>query len=198
FINLASGSNLQVGSGLKSCTADVTPTEPFSINGPKVILLDTPGFDDTQSSDYDILEEIANYMAKTYRKNKLLDGIIYLHSIEDRRMAGIAVRNLRLFESLCGDDPLKSVRVVTNKWCLLHGAEIGIARERELKEHPDYFGRILGGGATLMRHHDTKESSHAIISSLINQRDAQTKMAIQTEMVDDRLRLEETTGGRAT
>jgi hypothetical protein len=67
FINTASGTNNQaVGTGLRSCTSEVTPSLPFSIQGRKVILLDTPGFDDTKTSDFDILEEIAKYMTNTY------------------------------------------------------------------------------------------------------------------------------------
>jgi hypothetical protein len=31
-----------------------------------VILLDTPGFDDTSISDFDILDKIADYMNETY------------------------------------------------------------------------------------------------------------------------------------
>jgi hypothetical protein len=67
FINLATGSDLQrVCRGLRGCTSEVTPTLPFDIGGRKVILLDTPGFDDTSISDFDILDKIADYMNATY------------------------------------------------------------------------------------------------------------------------------------
>ncbi|PVF93007.1 P-loop containing nucleoside triphosphate hydrolase protein [Serendipita vermifera] len=192
FINLASGSYQKVGTGLKSCTEKVTPTEPFSVQGRVVVLIDTPGFDDTNTSDFDILDEIAEYMAKTYKKKRLLDGILYFHSIADRRMGGIAVRNLRLFESLCGEDPLKSVMVVTNMWGLLPNMELGVARESELREDPLFFGQVLGAGATLVRHTDTTPSSHKIISSLLEQGDKRRRLAIQAELVDEKLRLDET------
>lgn len=192
FINVASGSNQKVGMSLKSCTTEVTPTEPFLVSGKSVILLDTPGFDDTNVSDFDILEEIAQYMTKTYKEQRLLDGILYFHSIADRRMGGIAVRNLKLFQSLCGDDPLKSVVVVTNMWGLLPSPELGESRERELATDPDFFYPVIRQGAKIMRHTDSKESSHRILSALLAKHGAEV-LAIQTEMVDDNLRLDETT-----
>ena len=63
FINLASGSNLRVGTGLDSCTAEVQLANKFTLDGRSVTLIDTPGFDDTVLSDSDILEMIAAFLA---------------------------------------------------------------------------------------------------------------------------------------
>lgn len=63
FINLASGSQLPVGSGLRSCTASVARSKTFELWGRPITLLDTPGFDDTNVSDTDILKMIALYLA---------------------------------------------------------------------------------------------------------------------------------------
>jgi predicted GTPase len=73
FVNRASGSDLQaVGRGLKSCTTEVKSTPAFFVNQRRVMLLDTPGFDDTDKSDFDILEEIAKYLTSTYVSGLLL------------------------------------------------------------------------------------------------------------------------------
>ena len=63
FINLASGSNLRIGMGLESCTAEVQLSDEFTFDGRTVILIDTPGFDDTSKSDAEILEIIAAFLA---------------------------------------------------------------------------------------------------------------------------------------
>ena len=63
FINLASGSNLRVGMGLESCTADVQVADKFTLDGRSVTLIDTPGFDDTTTSDTEILKMIAAFLA---------------------------------------------------------------------------------------------------------------------------------------
>jgi len=66
FINLASGSHLRVGVNLRSCTAEVQVADEFVIDGRRVILIDTPGFDDTHVSDAEILEKIAAFLAITW------------------------------------------------------------------------------------------------------------------------------------
>ena len=65
FINLASGSNLRVGTGWGSCTTDVQVADEFTLDGRVVTLIDTPGFDDTLKSDAEILEMIAAFLAAT-------------------------------------------------------------------------------------------------------------------------------------
>jgi predicted GTPase len=65
FINMASGSNLRVGMDLESCTARVQRADGFTLDGRSIILIDTPGFDDTNKSDTDILKLIAAFLAST-------------------------------------------------------------------------------------------------------------------------------------
>ena len=62
FINLISGSDLAVNGGLKSCTDVVQTAGPFNLDSRRVVLIDTPGFDDTQRSDTDVLKIIANFL----------------------------------------------------------------------------------------------------------------------------------------
>lgn len=78
-----------------------------------VYLIDTPGFDDTNRSDTQVLTEIATWLGDSYRSKVLLHGIIYLHRITDVRMSGSARRNLLMFKHLCGDEYLKKVILVT-------------------------------------------------------------------------------------
>ena len=63
FVNLVSGSNLPVGEGLLSCTAQVQTSPTFELAGRNVTLIDTPGFDDTLQTDTEILRRIATYLA---------------------------------------------------------------------------------------------------------------------------------------
>ncbi|KAH9924831.1 P-loop containing nucleoside triphosphate hydrolase protein [Amylocystis lapponica] len=83
FINLASGSRLDVGSGLRSCTSTIETSRTFEMCGRRVTLIDTPGFDDTTKSDTDILKMIALYLSTTYQFGRKLSGVIYMHRISD-------------------------------------------------------------------------------------------------------------------
>ena len=64
-MNLASGSNLRIGLGSESCTAEVKLANEFVLDGRPVTLIDTPGFDDTSKSDTEILRIIAAFLATT-------------------------------------------------------------------------------------------------------------------------------------
>ncbi|KAF9259473.1 hypothetical protein L218DRAFT_947600 [Marasmius fiardii PR-910] len=116
FINAASGGSLRIGKSLRSCTSAVQLSPMFTLAGREVILIDTPGFDDTNKSDYDILKMIAAFLATTYEEGHKLTGVIYLHRISDLRMGGIARRNFNMFKELCGESSLKNVAIVTNMW----------------------------------------------------------------------------------
>lgn len=63
---MASGSNLRIGVNLESCTAEVQLADEFILDRRPVILIDTPGFDDTNKSDTDILKLIAAFLATTW------------------------------------------------------------------------------------------------------------------------------------
>ena len=65
FINLISGSDLRVGQDLESCTEEVDVTLPFEIDGRRVRLVDTPGFDDTTKSDADVLRLVSHYLVQS-------------------------------------------------------------------------------------------------------------------------------------
>ena len=57
--SLAWSENLAAAKDLESCTAEVQLANVFTLDGRRVILINTPGFDDTTQSDTDILKLIA-------------------------------------------------------------------------------------------------------------------------------------------
>ena len=50
---------------LGPCTDEVQLAGEFTLDGSRVVLIDTPGFDDTTKSDTDVLRMIANFLATT-------------------------------------------------------------------------------------------------------------------------------------
>ncbi|KAF9563217.1 hypothetical protein CPC08DRAFT_335459 [Agrocybe pediades] len=192
FINLASGSDLRVGRGLKSCTNIVQVAQPFELDGRTVTLIDTPGFDDTTKSDADILRMIAAFLATTYESGKKLAGVIYLHRISDFRMSGIATRNFKLFRELCGESTLKNVVILTNMWGEV-SLEVGEARENELKTQDLFFKPVLEKGAQILRHDNTRETAHNILRHLTE--NLPMPLQIQREMVDQKKDISQTAAG---
>ena len=64
-MNQASRSHLKVGEDLESCTSEIQESEEFILGGRRVILIDTPGFDDTNQSDTDVLKSIAAFLGES-------------------------------------------------------------------------------------------------------------------------------------
>ena len=63
FINLVSGSDLEVSDSLTSVTKEVALSKAFEVDGVSVTLVDTPGFDDTARADTQILASLASFLA---------------------------------------------------------------------------------------------------------------------------------------
>ena len=108
----------------------------------KLFLVDTPGFDDTYRSDTDILGELANWLNNSYAENIRLTGIIYLHRISDTRLRQTAMKNLKMFKALCGEDGLPSVVLATTLWTNVSPAD-GVMRETELRENPNMWKKMI-------------------------------------------------------
>ncbi|KAF8896196.1 hypothetical protein BD779DRAFT_1466201 [Infundibulicybe gibba] len=192
FINLLSSSNLEVGEGLHSCTDRVQVAQPFNLDGWKMTLLDTPGFDDTTKTDTHVLDMIATYLKEAYVGGKKLTGIIYIHRISDNRMGGVSTRNLKMFRRLCGENTLRNVAIVTNMWGQVDRAQ-GDARECELASNENFFKPVLDKGARLHRHDNGLASGHGILRYLLGNHPQ--PLRIQQELVDEGKSISQTDAG---
>ncbi|KAF7422444.1 hypothetical protein PC9H_010600 [Pleurotus ostreatus] len=192
FVNMASGDDLTVGASLRSCTSDVQICKPFKVDGRTVTLVDTPGFDDTDKSDTDVLAMIAAFLNASYEQGRKLAGLIYMHRISDYRMGGLSARNFRMLRRLCGDTTLKNLVIVTNMWGDV-SLSVGEARERELATQDKFFKQALDKGAKMLRHTHSFDSAINILRYAL--RNTPLPLKIQEEMVDEGKDLPETGAG---
>ncbi|KAL7948667.1 P-loop containing nucleoside triphosphate hydrolase protein [Trichoderma barbatum] len=144
FISLFA-KDAKVGHGLQSCTSSVS-IHAATVDGQKCNLVDTPGFDDTNRPDAEILREVANWLNLSHKAKVQLAGIVYLHRISDNRLGGAAMKNLRMFKRLCGKDSLPSVVLATTMW---NKANLFLdeKREKELLERPDFWADLVNQGS---------------------------------------------------
>ena len=56
----------RAGSHLESCTTEIRAVRLFNhpVHGDRIVLVDTPGFDDTNKSDLEILQMVSNWLQK--------------------------------------------------------------------------------------------------------------------------------------
>ncbi|KAF9463763.1 hypothetical protein BDZ94DRAFT_1125479, partial [Collybia nuda] len=185
-------SNLPVSDLLESCTRDTQTGRDFTFNERTVTLIDTPGFDDTEREDADILQSISGYLENQYRKNLKLSGVIYLHRISDQKMGGVSRRSFRMMSELCGERNYKNVMIVTNMWDKVPPAE-GEKREAQLRTDTRYFKPALDKQAKLARHDNTLVSAKNILKSLLD--NTPIALSIQNELVEDEKHISDTTAG---
>lgn len=63
FINTATDSHLAVGSALTSRTQSIQLSRPVQFGSRRVVLIDTPGLDDTSRSTEDVIRMVTAYVA---------------------------------------------------------------------------------------------------------------------------------------
>ncbi|KAF7191565.1 hypothetical protein HII31_07067 [Pseudocercospora fuligena] len=161
----------------------------------RIHLIDTPGFNDTHRQDVDILREIAGYMVATYNDNVRLSGMIYLFSINHRRIGGSALRNMKMFKDLVGQDGFPGIILATTMWDTLEDKSLGEQREQELVSKQSFWGGMVERGSRVMRHTRTRESAMTILEAIITRKHP-FALKIQEEMVEENLVLHDTAAGK--
>jgi hypothetical protein len=168
-------------------------------NKTRVWLIDTPGFNDTNFTDYEILGEIAFWLSKSYTETIVLTGIVYVHDIGNVRMSHEGKNNLELFKKLCGDDALQCVVLATTRWDEVPKADAK-RREAELRSKEEFWGGMISHGSTMIRQtgspgtREAHESARKIIRFLLSKRGM--VLDIQRELVDQGRELGDTQAGQ--
>ncbi|KAG6856638.1 hypothetical protein H0H87_002228 [Tephrocybe sp. NHM501043] len=212
FINVATQStSVIVSDDLASCTQEVQAISyphPDG-SGRNIVFVDTPGFDDTEKTDFQVLEQIADWLKETYsltldepaqltdfssryQAQVTLTGLLFFHRITDVRMRGTPLRNLTMFEALCGKDALENVVLTTTLWDEVDST-IGITREGQLQK--EFWAPLMGEGCRTTRFSNTFQSAWDVINLFdIN---SPRPLLVQREMVDEEKELKATSAFKA-
>ncbi|KAH0563088.1 hypothetical protein GP486_002343 [Trichoglossum hirsutum] len=193
FIKEVTGNtNIAIGSGVDSTTTEVQVYRTV-FDGQEVLLLDTPGFDDTARNEGQILENITGALARIYTSRIPISGVIYLHDISGERLTGSARRYLEMFKKIVGPNAIRNVTLLTTKWDRVSQASYNEGKERDL---------LSGPWRELVRHHASvrrisltsgPEAYKSIVRELLQ--NVATPLQIQQELVDQGLPLNQTSAG---
>jgi len=107
-------------------------------------------------------------------------------------MEGSALKNLRMFQSLCGQKVLGNVFLTTTQWSGVNPAEAEL-RENRLRNQ-DFWGGLIDKGASLQRFNGTKESGLELIHKLMS--NVPKPLDIQDQIVKQNKTLLETDAGK--
>lgn len=163
------------------------------LDGRRIILIDTPGFDDTYKSDTEILELIAKHLSITFEAGKLLNGIILLQPINANRVVGQERKRTRLFEKICGENAYRNVVIATTFWGEIGDKAKGIAREKERIQNDGFWGQLVKKGARTARHENNKESALDVVRMLLDK--PKVALQMQQEMAANGGRFGDTSAG---
>jgi hypothetical protein len=167
---------MKVNHGLRSCTKEIgvaTLTLPSTHQvcpNRHLVLVDTPGFDDTKEGEYEILRRISVWLASVlvrfirfqfgihieidtessrYGQGVKVAGLVYLHNIGQNRMGRTSLLAHDLFRRICGPPAFGKVVMASTHWeTLLHNPAAGPIRENDLKE---FLTESLSQGAVYQR-----------------------------------------------
>lgn len=154
-------------------------------------MVDTPGFDDSERSDTEILSLIADWLRTSYEAETFLSGIIYLHRISDVHMSESSITNLRMFRKLCRADNMSSVCLVITIWDKVTMAE-GERRERELQAPGGFWASMIASGCKVKRYDGSFKSASDFMADLMKQ--SPIVMRLQKEIASGK-NLHETEAG---
>ncbi|KAI6095006.1 P-loop containing nucleoside triphosphate hydrolase protein [Pisolithus croceorrhizus] len=167
--NITNDNREGVGHDLTSFTSEIKATR-LKFEESNVVLVDTPGFNDTKKSDLDILNLISDWLnakCQSQTSRPILSAILYFHRISDNRMAGTPLKNLRVFEKLCGENAMSKVILVTTMWDEVD-TDVGTERLKELKD--SYWKVMISQGSTTFECKDARGSPIKLLQQIVQQK----------------------------
>lgn len=152
----------------------------------EIHLIDTPGFDDGNVDDTEVLSRIAEYVNTLYKLNNRLAGVLYLHDITKAKVGGAGKQVIRMLEEMVGKEEYINCKLATTKWGCTIDSQSEEDREKKLSEDGKYFAGMLGKESaqqSVMERFDpkTKERALEIILPFLK---AKSTLQISREMVD--------------
>lgn len=104
-----------------------------ALNDKGIILLDTPGFDDSSRDNLEILNEIVSelYTLARNRPEIQMQGVVFFHDISETRFGGSQKKTLAILKALVGEKNLRNVVVGTTKWGPKGSHSFQMEKERE-------------------------------------------------------------------
>ena len=142
---LTGNEEVVIGHGVDSETQEINQ---YAIHheGQRYVVVDSPGFQDTNRDDEDIFHQLASWMETSYRAGQKMNGLIYLHPIIQPRQKGSEIRNLWMFKKLCGAENFCNV-ILGLTFCDQEHESVIAKRRQELVDTPEWWGDMVNKGS---------------------------------------------------
>lgn len=166
-----------------------------TINKRNVLLLDTPGFDDSARENLEVLSEIVSqFYCFALRPNDVeTRGVIFLHDISETRLGGSQKKTLGILKALVGGEHMGNVIVGTTMWSTTDSTKFRQEEQREQNLLGDQWNGIY---KTTRVSQDDKDTAVQMINDLFTR--SPIVLLSQKEMLQPPHTVENTTAGRLT
>ncbi|KAH6903468.1 hypothetical protein BKA70DRAFT_598333 [Coprinopsis sp. MPI-PUGE-AT-0042] len=147
--------------------ATIPPAFSQQFGGRRLVLVDTPGFDDVFHSDSRAPTIISRWLARWYFNHPPIVGVICLHDITLKRYKPSHLRRtIEVASRLCGNlFDLDNIVLATSQWDALHRQRIGELRQDELRRDLEVY--ISRRGLKVMSVKTKPDDQQAIIDYLL-------------------------------
>ena len=113
-----------------------------ALDDQEMLLVDTPGFEDNQTSNLEILQKICEYILQVANNPAcVIHGAVYVYNVTTSRWLAGDKRTWAILKALCGDPAMGNVIVATTRWPANHEDEDYEKFEKRNLEN--YWGGIL-------------------------------------------------------
>lgn len=171
----------------------------------RVHLVDTPGFNDLQRTNIQILQELVFWLSQSNEKGFFLDGILYLHNILAPRFEGSIRQSFEIMKEIVGENNYSCVYLAATFWdeALNRGIPYFHEASDRHDQLEDHFWRpLIDGGAQMCLPPDDETSeligygwAKGMIEYFVRKR-TKHQLLIQTELSAPYTRISDTSAGR--
>ncbi|TFK24906.1 hypothetical protein FA15DRAFT_704211 [Coprinopsis marcescibilis] len=166
------------------------------IENRRLVLVDTPGFNNADVHDFDILQMMAGWLKSAYHKDFEISAIIYLFPL----VAGVnpqkEERYLRVLRKVWGDDSTERVVLATTQWEIAGGDQ----DDREAELRGGFWKPMLELNASMTRLYNDRESAQGLLRNVLENVASQEfvgfVLALQHELEAKRIKLHKTDAGK--
>lgn len=159
----------------------------------RILLLDTPGFDDSAVENLEVLNDIAAnlYTFALQRAEIETRGVIFLHDISETRFGGSQRKTLEILKALCGPNGMKNCIIGTTMW---NPSGTPKFRNEEAREREFTRGHWRGILKTTRLYEDDSAAVVGVLNDLLVR--PPVLLLVQEEMLVPPHSLEKTTVGK--
>ncbi|KAJ2920882.1 hypothetical protein H1R20_g16212, partial [Candolleomyces eurysporus] len=209
--NLANEDVAKVSDGYSTCTTSVRhyfveiPQEFIDKPG-RLVLVDTPAFNDSTMSPAESLRSIAWWLASSAKKWHV-GGIIYMQSAYPHRVGRSDIPDLQVFRAIWGTYCASRIILATTQWgfcqCDHHDELESVLSERFWGETHQvgvkgFQSPSASSRPATMRLENSPGSAWEVVRALLELRiDNDVVLSLQREIVDDRTSLKRTRAAKA-